>query len=278
MNWTHALLAGYIGVVVVIVVALYRRKGNVGKISAAVMVLVALVGWNLFDVWYLMPREQKSGVVAESEMDAAFHAMDNMPTYQVLREQEPALMETIRTTAKAMQKEGKTQQQIIDYIQPQVLGVQMLRVQNAPDENVIAYMKINMEQTAAIQKVSDENCFRFLFPAVKGGINPARILSRDFLINRMNIDAAMMRAAYGAGRHTVTDQERQEAQQNLQPVIAMLVKKYGKDIEIMPDPHKAIGKEKIACEIVQDMWNNVLKLPQDKAAGIIRMVSAAENQ
>jgi hypothetical protein len=278
MNWTHALLAGYIGVVAVIVVMLYRRKGNVGKISSVVLVLVALVAWNLFDVWYLMPREQKSGVVAESEMDAAFRAMDNMPTYQVLREQEPALMETIRTTAKAMQKEGKTQQQIIDYIQPQVLSVQMSRVQNAPDENVIAYMKINMEQTAAIQKVSDDNCFRFLFPAVKGGINPARILSRDFLINRMNIDAAMMRAAYGTGRHTVTDKERQDAQQNIQPIIAVLVKKYGQDIEIMPDPRKAIGKEKVACEIVQDLWKNVLALPQDKAAGIIRMMTAAENQ
>jgi hypothetical protein len=70
----------------------------------------------------------------------------------------------------------------------------MMRLQNAPDENVIAYMQINMEQTAAIQKVSDDNCFRFLFPAVKGGINPAKILPGDFLMKRMNIDAAMMRA------------------------------------------------------------------------------------
>lgn len=46
----------------------------------------------------------------------------------------------------------------------------------------------------------------------------------------------------------------------------------------MPDPHKGVGKEKVACNIVQDLWNNVLTLPKDQAAGIIRMVLASENQ
>lgn len=44
----------------------------------------------------------------------------------------------------------------------------MSRLQNAPDANVVNYMTINMEQTAAIQKVSDDACFRFLYPGVKG--------------------------------------------------------------------------------------------------------------
>lgn len=61
-------------------------------------------------------------------------------------------------------------------------------------------------------------------------------------------------------------------------MVAGLVKKYGQDIEIMPDPHKGVGKEKVACNIVQDLWNNVLTLPKDQAAGIIRMVLASENQ
>lgn len=278
MNWTHALLGAYIGIIVALVVVLYRRKGKVGKIASAALVVVAIFAWNTFDIFYLAPRVSQSASASDSEMEAAFRALSTMPTYQVMRDQEPQLMETIRTTAQKMQKEGKTQQQIIDYIQPQILGIQMARIQNAPDENVLAYMRINMEQTAAIQKVSDDNCFRFLFPSVKGGINPARMLPREFLMNRMNIDAAMMRSAYGTGRHTITDKERQDAQQNIQPIVATLVKKYGQDIEIMSEPNKAIGKEKIACEMVQDLWNNVLTLPQDKAAGIIRMMKAAENQ
>lgn len=275
MNWTSVLLSALVAGLAAALTQYLRRKGKIGGITSAVIIAVVILVWNVGYRQYIAPWLQNSG---ESQMDVAFRAISSMPTYQVLREQEPQLLETIRTTAKNMEKEGKTPQQIIDYIQPQIIGVQMTRLQNAPDENVIAYMQINMEQTAAIQKVSDDNCFRFLFPAVKGGINPAKILPGDFLMKRMNIDAAMMRAAYGVNRHTVTDKERQDAQQHLQPIIAVLVKKYGQDIEIMPDPRKGVGKEKVACDIVQDLWSNVLMLPQDQAAGMIRLIMAPENQ
>lgn len=275
MNWTSILLSAFVAGLAAALTQYLRRKGKIGGITSAVIIFVAILAWGYGYRNYLEPYLQNRG---ESQMDEAFRAISSMPTYQVLREQEPQLLETIRSTAKQMEKEGKTPQQIIDYVQPQILGVQMARLQNAPDENVLAYMQINMEQTVAIQKVSDDNCFRFLFPAVKGGINPATILPRDFLMKRMNVDAAMMRSAYGANRHTVTDKERQDAQQHLQPVIAVLVKKYGQDIEIMPDPRKGIGKENVTCNIVQDLWRNVMALPQDQAAGIVRFILAAENQ
>lgn len=166
MNWTSVLLSALVAGLVAALTQYLRRKGKIGGITSAVIIAVAILVWNVGYRQYIAPWLQNSG---ESQMDVAFRAISSMPTYQVLREQEPQLLETIRTTAKNMEKEGKTPQQIIDYIQPQIIGVQMTRLQNAPDENVIAYMQINMEQTAAIQKVSDDNCFRFLFPAVKRG-------------------------------------------------------------------------------------------------------------
>lgn len=210
--------------------------------------------------------------------DEQFDAIvSTMPTYQVLKEQEPQLWDSIRTRALTMQKEGKTEQQIVDAIQPQVLNLQMQRLQTAPDENVVAYMKINMEQTAAVQKVSDDDCYRFLFPDVKGGINPMRILSQEMFNRRMEIDAAMMRAAMGPNKHTVTPQEREHAQQDIQPIAQQMSKKYGQDLSIMSNPASGVGKEKITCNIVQDLWNSVLTLPQDKAAGVIRFAIDSSN-
>ena len=37
----------------------------------------------------------------------------------------------------------------------------MARLQQAPDANVIEYMKINLEQIAAVAKVGNDECFRF---------------------------------------------------------------------------------------------------------------------
>lgn len=94
----------------------------------------------------------------------------------------------------------------------------------------------------------------------------------------MASDMSMMRAAYGPNKHTVTAEEKQLALQDLQAISPGLVQRYGPDIQIMADPTKAIGKEKIACEIVQDLWSQVLKLPTARAAGVIRLMLSAEMQ
>ena len=276
MNWAHVLLAGYIGAVIAIVVGMFRKKGWLGKISGAVVFVLAIIAWNLFDVHYLIPRESPDyGLTEEQQFEKA---MLSNPAFQVIKEQEPELTQKIISQAAQMKKAGSSEQQVIDAIQPQILQLQMARLQQAPDANVIEYMKINLEQIAAVAKIGDDECFRFLFPAVKGGINPARLVPREIMNRRMASDMSMMRAAYGPNKHTVTAEEKQLALQDLQAISPGLVQRYGPDIQIMADPTKAIGKEKIACEIVQDLWSQVLKLPTARAAGVIRLMLSAEMQ
>lgn len=238
--------------------------------------MVAIVAWNLFDVHYLIPRESPDYGLTDAQKFE--NAMLAMPVYQVLKEQEPALWQNILNRATQLKEAGKSEQQIIDAIQPQILQVQMARLQQAPDANVIEYMKINLEQIAAVAKVGDDECFRFLFPAVKGGINPVRIIPRELMNRRMASDMSMMHAAYGPNKHTVTAQEKQLALQDLQSIGPGLVQRFGPDIQIMADPSKGVGKEKVACEMVQDLWSQVLKLPTARAAGVIRLMLSAEMQ
>lgn len=276
MNWAHVLLAGYIGAVIAIVVGMFRKKGWLGKISGAVVFVVAIIAWNLFDVHYLIPRESPDYGLTETQKFEK--AMLSMPVYQVLKEQEPALWTKILSQSAQMKEAGKSEQQIIDTIQPQILQIQMARLQQAPDANVIEYMKINLEQIAAVAKVGDDECFRFLFPAVKGGINPVRIIPQTIMSRRMESDMSMMRAAYGPEKHTVTAEEKQLALQDLQTITPELVQRYGPDIQIMADPSKGVGNEKAGCAMVQDLWTQVLKLPTARAAGVIRLALSAEMQ
>jgi hypothetical protein len=41
-----------------------------------------------------------------------------------------------------------------------------------------------------------------------------------------------------------------------------LADKYGEDIQLLQMPEKAAGKEKLSCEMVQEMWAKVLALPE----------------
>ncbi|MEG6043300.1 topoisomerase II [Enterobacter ludwigii] len=226
-----------------------------------VTLLAAVVAfWVYFDKQCQHPPEQ--------QLDTTLNAM---PAWQVIKEQEPVLHQRILDQMAALQKAGEPEQKIIDTIQPQILHLQMSRLQNAPDANVVNYMTINMEQTAAIQKVSDDACFRFLYPAVKGGVNPMRMLDKDLMTRRMQADADMMRAAYGKNRHTVTPEEREAAVTDVRPIMKTLADKYGEDIQLLQMPEKAVGKEKLSCDMVQEMWAKVLALPEQKAAGVIRL-------
>ena len=90
MNWAHVLLAGYIGAVIAIVVGMFRKKGWLGKISGAVVFVVAIVAWNLFDVHYLIPRESPDYGLTDAQKFE--NAMLAMPVYQVLKEQELVIL------------------------------------------------------------------------------------------------------------------------------------------------------------------------------------------
>lgn len=269
MNWTHVLIAGYAGAVIAAVVGVARKKGWVSKVGALVITAVAIVAWNIVDVKYLIPRDSKSTMQAQiNQLDDAFN---QMPVYQVMKQYQPELFTAVRQQALAMHAEGKTQQQIIDAIQPQVLQFQMKQLQSASDANVVAYMQINMQQTAMVQKSGDDNCFRFLFPAVKGGINAVKIVPQDISKRRIEMDGEMLRSAFGPNKHIVTPKERQQAQTDIQPIIQQLYQRYGEDLQLMSEPNKATGKEGLVCNMVQDLWRNVLLLPQPKAAAVIRL-------
>lgn len=230
------------------------------------MVVVAVIAAAVaFWVYYDKQRLQST---PEHRLDTTLNAM---PSWQVLKEQDPRFVTRIREQILAMQKEGESEQNIIDVVQPQILNLQMSRLQFAPDANVVAYMKINMEQTAAVQKVSDDACFRFIYPAVKGGVNPMRVLDKSMMQRRMQADTEMMRSAWGKNRHTVSPEERETAVADVRPIMEELSDKYGEDVRLLVMPENAVGKEKLACDMVQEMWGMVLKLPEHKAAGVIRL-------
>ncbi|CAM8675068.1 topoisomerase II [Leclercia sp. M-A074-M] len=230
-------------------------------IVAVAVISAAVAFWVYYD-------KQRLQNTPDHRLDTTLNAM---PSWQVLKEQDPRFVTRIREQILTMQKAGDSEQDIIDVVQPQILSLQMSRLQYAPDANAVAYMKINMEQTAAIQKVSDDACFRFLFPGVKGGINPMRVLDKDMMQRRMQADAEMMRAGWSNDRHTVTPEEHAAAVEDVRPIMQELTVQYGKDIRLLVMPENAVGKEKLTCEMVQAMWGKVLKLPEQKAARVIRM-------
>lgn len=68
----------------------------------------------------------------------------------------------------------------------------------------------------------------------------------------------------------MTPAEREAAVEDVRPIMKQLADKYGEDIQLLQMPEKAAGKEKLSCDMVQEMWA-MLALPEQKAARVIRL-------
>lgn len=274
MNWEHVMLSAVVGAVLYTLISVIRKKGWIGKKTSIVAIIVALIIWNYIDTNFLIPKNgNHSGFVEAKKID---EMLATVPSIALFKELEPELWQSIFNQLAQMHKEKKTEQQMIDVIQPQILKIQMKSLQNAPDTNVVDYMKINLEQVAIIQKSSNENCFKFIFPHINGGINGVNFIPKNIIQKRLDANESIMKIAYGENKHIVTEQERELAINDGRAVLNKLEQIYHDDVYIMMDPINGVGKEKIACDINQDFWKLVIELPEKNAAGVIRLAMSYE--
>ncbi|SEK49432.1 hypothetical protein SAMN04487787_102124 [Kosakonia sacchari] len=265
MNWTHVLMAAYAGAAITIVTGLMRKKGWLSKGSAAVLVAVFIALWNFIDIRYL--QAQKNAQTAEARFDAM---VQQVPTWQLMAEHEPKLFSELRNQVVVLMKAGANEQKIIDTIQPRFSALQMQRMPLASDQLVVAETRVLIDQTVEMQKISDDACFRFHYPEVKGGVNPVALNSRETLKRRLDTDYAMLQSTYGPDKHTITPQEKQQAQADLEPIVRQLYSKYGQDVQLLSHPDQASGKEKVVCDMMLEILHGVQALPQERAAGLYR--------
>ncbi|EJH4504492.1 hypothetical protein NDZ79_003098 [Cronobacter sakazakii] len=264
MNWNHVMLSALVGIVLAVVASALYKKGKVNKLAAVAIFVVGIVLWNIADIAWL----RSANTSPEQGFDEVFNSM---LLYKLIKEKDPAFYARLRGQALEMAKQGKTQQDIIDAMQANMAELEMQRIQFAPDEDVIAYMRVNMEQTREMQQHSDDACFRFLMPQVKGGVNPVQMLSKEVIAKRMDVETKLLSASYSQNAHKVTPQEQKMAEETLAPIGQSLAAKYGDTIEVFTDPQKGVGQEKQVCNMVQDLWHDVLALPSEKAGPVIRI-------
>lgn len=260
-------LVSLLGALIIVATYLLTRKRSrglrIGALVAAFAIVVALSAW----LRYMQPPVAQQTVQTDSTFD---DTMSRVPLYRAIADHDPATEQQLRDQVTAMQRQGRSEQEMIDAMQQQILRISMQRLQQTPDAEAVAYMRSNMEMTAALQKKGDDICFRYLFPAVKGGINPVHYLTQDQIDSRLAADADMYNASWGANKHSVSEAEREQAHRDLQPIVMRLNARYGADLDLMAHPEKAGGKEGTVCAMVQDLWQDVFKLPMASAAGVIR--------
>jgi len=270
MNLSQVLVSGCVAAVVGIIVECLRKKGWITKVQGWTILLITIALWNV-GAYFLNKSSTKSEIITSIES-----AIKKVPHFRVTEEYEPQTYTHLKNKIIAIAKQHLSEQEMIDAIQIEMLKINKQRMQSATNPWVVEVMKLNIEQIKKIQIINPDKCFKFLFPEVKGGINPLKYLSQDFLKKRVETDIEMMRSSYSKNRHVITEKEKDKAKENIKLVARFLHEKYGDDLKILEKPLKGLGKENIACELVKTMWEKVISYPEEEAAGLTRLILSSE--
>lgn len=270
MNLSQVIVSGCVAAVFGIIVECLRKKGWISKTQGWTILLITIALWNV-GAYFFNKSSTESEIITSIES-----AIKKVPHFGVIEEYEPQTYTHLKNKMIAIAKQHFSEQEMIDAIQPEMLKIHRKRMQSATNSWVVEVMRLNIEQIEKIQRINPDKCFKFLFPEVKGGINPLKYLSQDLLKRRVEKDIEMMRSSYSTNRHVITEKEKDKAKENIQLVARFLHVKYGDDLKILDQPIKDLGKENIACQLVKTMWEKVISFPEEEAAGLTRLILSTE--
>lgn len=251
MVWNYLLAIACVVLLIIVVIGRLRKTGWFNKGSIAALIVIFFAAGNVFNIQYHKALER------ERETQFA-SAMKNSRLWPILLEHEPAMAANLQAQIRDLLREGASEQRAVAAIEPQIFALKRQRLQFAPDESALAWMR------EILVGVEGDTCLD-----QNDSVGAVQTKDAEF---------SMLRASWGPDKHTVTSEERHIAEQDMESLASKLQEKYGDDVQLLSHPEKAQGQQTLYCALSRDFFNTMLELPAPRAAALFRLSMGAEGQ
>ena len=251
MVWSSLLAMACVALLIIVVVGRQRKTGWFNKGIVAALIVIFFAAGNVINTQYHKARERERETLFTS-------AMKNSRLWPVLLEYEPALAANLQAQVLELLKEGTSEQRAVGAIEPQLFALKRQRLQFAPDESALAWMReimVGVEGNACLDK--------------NNSVGTVQTKDAEF---------SMLRASWGPDKHIVTREERQNAERDMESLASKLLEKYGDDVQLLSQPEKAQGQQALYCAMSRDFFNTMLELPKPRAAALFRLSMETDGQ
>ncbi|MDA5494964.1 DNA gyrase [Yersinia intermedia] len=269
MNWTEVMVSAGVGVVLFGITTILRNRNKLNKISAILLVIIPIVVGNIIYYQYINPNGLRNGDRARIE-----DSFENVPVLQTIKQQDPVLYTQLINNFVNSIKSGHSEQQLIDEMKQTIAELTVKRIQRAPDENVITYMQVILEELRYYQEHnrSEMLCFKALFPQVSGGVNSTKVLPTELLMRDLEAINLLFKASTGEFVKP-TDQEHES---KLKAIVQRMEQQYGNDLQMFVNPAAPDADREKICDMSIDMYTQILTLSPKDAGAILRSMLAGE--
>ncbi|MDZ7277772.1 hypothetical protein [Pantoea eucrina] len=252
-----ALLAG--------VIFLLVRTTSLRVWQGMVLFLLPLLLANVLWFSWLQPRQARQAMAQEVATQLSV-----TPGYRQLKTQEPALWQLLNRELLHKRQEGVPADRALGELRGWLLDLVNQRMARADDETLINYLRVSVEEMRALQQASPQQCFRFLYPQVSGGINLQQALSPALWQRDVQALDQLLQNSTGAPRPI----DQALAQRDLQRIVSTLNGQWGDKLQQLSLPADTAVDRGALCAMSIGLYQGILALPAKQAANVLRkMVS-----
>jgi hypothetical protein len=262
MSWIGLVVAAICAVLAgVITTAVLRHRTKeklhyVGLWAALLAVLFGAASQLITPA--LQVRYDVSRIDASLSSNAAFSA---------IKKHDPLTYDRIKGELRDGLLKGRSQPELIELLRSEVSILVQQRLPRASDEAATEYMRVMVQEMAELRRHGGDLCYRFLFAQPGQGVDLTRYVSA----NTMEADyAALSQVVRSSVVAPQPVPQKSEVEPRLQPVVALLAARYGRDLALLQQPQApGIDRDKL-CGISIDMYTAILQLPVADAGKLVR--------
>ncbi|MTD28784.1 hypothetical protein [Erwinia sorbitola] len=261
---SHAILASLFSALVwlVAVGALVKCK-KLAPLPAILLFSLPLLVGNLYYYGWISPEREQ-----QAQIDAATAHLARLPVWRTVKEQQPGLYQQAYIELVNSLEDGVPEQQAIEHLRPLVADLLNQRINAARDEDLNSYMQISLEEMKQMRQRGASECFRFLFPQVKGGVNVSKLLPEDLTGRELQAMDLLLKHSGGVDQPIDLKQGRVQ----LQAVVRQLYERWGSDLQTLNTPAETGVNEAKLCDMTIDLYQSVLALPDKDSANVLRII------
>ncbi len=244
------------------------RKTRLTLIAGILLTLLPVAAGNL--LWFYGYKPQHD---AQLNAQRSLAELSSLPGYRILKQQEPKLWAVLQQSFLHSIAQGMSVPLAVGQLRGMLADVVNQRIGKASDQAVIDYVRVSVDEMLALDKISPEDCFRFLYPQVEGGVNLVKLLPQSL----NNSDAQAMEQLLLTSEGPDKPLDKVLASDTLKQVVNTLYTRWGDKLKQLNEPGDTSSDHQSLCAMTIDLYQTILKLPAPQSANLLRiMVVSAE--
>lgn len=266
MNWMEIGLAAASGGLAALIAGLVLRKWREKKgVYVVVFVLLFAVLSGLSKI-FLLPILNLPTQMAETEK-----AFQTIPAYQALKKYDPAVYAAMMEEIRGSLKKGVKQDVLTLQLRAKLGKLLEKRLPQASDAALTQYVGVMAQEIRALTKQSPDLCFKFMFPEKYGVVDARKHLTKEL------IDADFLALSEVIKTSAESPQpipSEAEIKDDLLAAFTALQKRHGNAAQVLQALDGPSVDKLVACNVVTDMYGEVLRMPPARSARLLRYLLA----